>query len=233
VAPTAEVPAHNPPPPPPPPPPTPRPPPGGHWKDLTDKRELMAPTDLPGGHRTTLRRRWRAETYPRRIPSTSRARLPRAENTINTRSISPSFEVEGRASRGGRTTGRQDGREGGREGRVRHWKDLTDNVNSLDGNLTAQVRNNRQGHHGAWANGDLSRRITSDARGEILARTRTINTWRPAPPSIRGNGVAKQVERGRWERRRKGRASRHLEGPHRQSERPRRQTSPAGRTSPR
>src|SRR5262245_36771565 len=47
------------------------------------------------------------------------------------------------------------------------WKDLTDNVNSMASNLTAQVRNISEVTI-AVANGDLSRKITVDVRGEIL-----------------------------------------------------------------
>ena len=54
------------------------------------------------------------------------------------------------------------------------WKDLTDSVNSMAGNLTAQVRNIAEVTTGV-ANGDLSRKITVDARGEILELKNTIN----------------------------------------------------------
>ena len=55
------------------------------------------------------------------------------------------------------------------------WKDLTDNVNSMASNLTAQVRNIAEVTT-AVANGDLSRKITADAKGEILELKNTINT---------------------------------------------------------
>ena len=55
------------------------------------------------------------------------------------------------------------------------WKDLTDNVNGLAGNLTAQVRNIAKVTT-AVAKGDLSQKITVDAQGEILALKNTINT---------------------------------------------------------
>jgi signal transduction histidine kinase/HAMP domain-containing protein/ActR/RegA family two-component response regulator len=55
------------------------------------------------------------------------------------------------------------------------WKDLTENVNLLAGNLTAQVRNIAQVTT-AVARGDLSQKITVDARGEILALKSTVNT---------------------------------------------------------
>ena len=55
------------------------------------------------------------------------------------------------------------------------WKDLTDNVNSMAGNLTAQVRNIAEVTK-AVANGDLSKKITVDVKGEILDLKNTINT---------------------------------------------------------
>ena len=55
------------------------------------------------------------------------------------------------------------------------WKDLTDSVNSMAGNLTSQVRNIADVTT-AVANGDLSKKITVDVRGEILQLKDTINT---------------------------------------------------------
>src|SRR6202040_2096536 len=55
------------------------------------------------------------------------------------------------------------------------WKDLTDNVNSMASNLTAQVRNIAEVAT-AVARGDLSRTITVDVKGEILELKDTINT---------------------------------------------------------
>ncbi|MGH3388034.1 MAG: HAMP domain-containing protein, partial [Actinomadura sp.] len=55
------------------------------------------------------------------------------------------------------------------------WKDLTDNVNGMASNLTAQVRNIAEVST-AVAQGDLSRKITVDAQGEILELKRTVNT---------------------------------------------------------
>src|SRR6202140_2828339 len=55
------------------------------------------------------------------------------------------------------------------------WKDLTDSVNSMAGNLTAQVRNIADVTT-AVANGDLSKKITVDVKGEILELKNTINT---------------------------------------------------------
>src|SRR5205814_420115 len=76
-------------------------------------------------------------------------------------------------------------REGGTEGKLGGqavvpgvagtWKDLTDSVNAMAGNLTAQVRNIAEVTT-AVARGDLSRKITVDVKGEILALKVTINT---------------------------------------------------------
>jgi HAMP domain-containing protein len=55
------------------------------------------------------------------------------------------------------------------------WKDLTDNVNFMANNLTGQVRNIAEVTI-AVANGDLSKKITADVRGEILEVKETINT---------------------------------------------------------
>src|SRR5258708_26389788 len=55
------------------------------------------------------------------------------------------------------------------------WKDLTDNVNLMAGNLTAQVRNIADVTK-AVANGDLGKKITVDVRGEILELKNTVNT---------------------------------------------------------
>src|SRR6185436_3671859 len=55
------------------------------------------------------------------------------------------------------------------------WKNLTDNVNSMASNLTGQVRNIAEVAT-AVARGDLSRKVTVDVKGEILALKNTINT---------------------------------------------------------
>jgi HAMP domain-containing protein/CheY-like chemotaxis protein/signal transduction histidine kinase len=71
-----------------------------------------------------------------------------------------------------------EGRLGGQanvEGVSGVWKDLTDNVNTLAGNLTTQVRNIAQVTT-AVANGDLSKKITVDVKGEIAELKDTINT---------------------------------------------------------
>ncbi|MEO7190928.1 MAG: response regulator, partial [Vicinamibacterales bacterium] len=69
------------------------------------------------------------------------------------------------------------------------WKDLTDNANQMAGNLTAQVRNIAEVTI-AVANGDLSKKITVDVKGEILELKNTINTM-----VDQLNGFASEVSR--------------------------------------
>ena len=101
------------------------------------------------------------------------------------------------------------------------WKDLTDNVNSMAGNLTAQVRNIAEVTT-AVANGDLSKKITVDVKGEILELKNTINTM-----VDQLNSFASEVTRVAREVGTEGQARRpgagegrrrHLEGPDRQRE---------------
>ena len=70
------------------------------------------------------------------------------------------------------------------------WKDLTDNVNSMAGNLTGQVRNIAEVTT-AVANGDLSKKITVDVKGEILELKNTINTMVDQLSSLRLRGDAR------------------------------------------
>src|SRR5204863_176733 len=79
-------------------------------------------------------------------------------------------EARGEVGTGGRLGGQAEV-----EGVSGTWKDLTDNVNTLAGNLTDQVRN-IAGVTTAVAKGDLTQKITVDARGEVLALKQTINT---------------------------------------------------------
>ena len=67
------------------------------------------------------------------------------------------------------------------------WKDLTDSVNFMAGNLTGQVRNIAEVTT-AVANGDLSKKITVDVKGEILELKNTINTMVDQLNSLRLGG---------------------------------------------
>ena len=101
------------------------------------------------------------------------------------------------------------------------WKDLTDSVNAMCGNLTAQVRNIAQVTT-AVARGDLSHKITADVRGEILELKNTINTM-----VDQLNSFASEVTRVAREVGTEGKLGGqatvswrrgHLEGPNRQRE---------------
>ena len=111
------------------------------------------------------------------------------------------------------------------------WKDLTDNVNLLAGNLTTQVRNIAEVTT-AVAHGDLSRKITVDVKGEILELKNTINTM-----VDQLNAFAAEVTRVAREvgtegklggQAQRARRRRHLEGSHRQRQRHGRQPDRAG-----
>jgi HAMP domain-containing protein len=102
------------------------------------------------------------------------------------------------------------------------WKDLTDNVNMLAGNLTSQVRNIALVTT-AVANGDLSKKITVGARGEILELKDTINAMVEQLRTFASEvtRVAREVgtegKLGGQARRPRGRG--HVEGPDRQRQR--------------
>ena len=99
------------------------------------------------------------------------------------------------------------------------WKDLTDSVNFMAGNLTAQVRNIADVTT-AVANGDLSKKITVDVKGEILELKNTINTMVDQLRSF-ASEVTRVAREVGTEGKLGGQAEvqgrrRHLEGPHRQ-----------------
>ena len=98
------------------------------------------------------------------------------KDTINTM-VDQLNAFAGEVTRVAREVG-TDGKLGGQAivpGVAGTWKDLTDSVNAMCGNLTDQVRNIAQVTT-AVARGDLSRKITVDVRGEILELKDTINT---------------------------------------------------------
>ena len=104
-------------------------------------------------------------------------RDPRAEEHASTRWWISCNSFAAEVTRVAREVGTE-GKLGGQadvKGVAGVWKDLTDNVNSMAGNLTAQVRNIADVTT-AVATGDLSRKITVDVKGEILELKNTINT---------------------------------------------------------
>jgi HAMP domain-containing protein len=110
------------------------------------------------------------------------------------------------------------------EGVAGTWKDLTDNVNAMAGNLTVQVRDIAEVTT-AVATGDLTQKITVDVQGEILSsRTPSTRWWTSS--TLRGRGDARGARGGTEASsaaRRRCAAWRHLEGPDRQRERDGRQ----------
>ena len=102
------------------------------------------------------------------------------------------------------------------------WKDLTESVNQMAGNLTAQVRNIAEVTI-AVANGDLSKKITVDVRGEILQLKEAINTMVDQLSSF-ASEVTRVAREVGTEGRLGGQAvvpgvGGHLEGPHRLGQR--------------
>src|SRR5206468_3509458 len=149
----------------------------GVWKDLTDNVNFMASnltTQVRGiAHVATAVAQG---DLRRKITVDVRDGESEVEETINTmvdQLRSFAAEVTRVASEVG-----TEGKLGGQarvEGVSGVWKDLTDNVNFMASNLTGQVRNIADVTT-AVAQGDLSRKITVDVRGEILALKDTINT---------------------------------------------------------
>jgi HAMP domain-containing protein/CheY-like chemotaxis protein/signal transduction histidine kinase len=149
----------------------------GTWKDLTDNVNSMA------GNLTNQVRNIAEVTVAvangdlsKKITADVRGEILQLKDTINTMVDQlRSFAAE--VTRVAREVG-TDGKLGG-QAQVRDvsgvWKDLTESVNLMAGNLTAQVRNIADVTT-AVANGDLSKKITADVRGEILQLKEAINT---------------------------------------------------------
>jgi HAMP domain-containing protein len=135
------------------------------------------PRNLTGQVRNIARSRRRrhgatfAEDHRRRA-----GRDPRAEELPSTRWSTSSPRSPTRSPRGPRGRHRGDpGRPGPGRGVSGTWKNLTDSVNFMASNLTGQVRNIAQVAT-AVANGDLSQKISVEAKGEVAALADTINT---------------------------------------------------------
>ena len=149
----------------------------GTWKDLTDSVNSMA------GNLTAQVRNIAEVTtavakgdLSRKITVTVRGEILELKNTINTM-VDQLSSFASEVTRVAREVGTE-GKLGGQaevKGVAGTWRDLTESVNSMAGNLTNQVRN-IAGVTTAVAKGDLSTKITVDARGEILELKNTINT---------------------------------------------------------
>jgi HAMP domain-containing protein/signal transduction histidine kinase len=150
---------------------------GGTWKDLTDNVNSMA-ANLTAQVRniaqvTTAVARG---DLTRKITVEAKGEILELKNTINTMvdQLSAFASEVTRVAREVDTEGILGG-QAEVKGVGGTWKDLTDNVNSMAANLTGQVRNIAEVTT-AIANGDLSKKITVDVKGEFLALKNTINT---------------------------------------------------------
>src|SRR6201981_2844578 len=149
----------------------------GTWKDLTDSVNAMA------GNLTAQVRNIAEVTtavargdLSRKITVDVKGEILELKNTINTM-VDQLNAFASEVSRVAREVGTE-GKLGGQAqvpGVAGTWKDLTDNVNVMASNLTAQVRNIADVTI-AVASGDLSKKITVDVRGEILQLKEAINT---------------------------------------------------------
>jgi HAMP domain-containing protein/signal transduction histidine kinase/DNA-binding response OmpR family regulator len=149
----------------------------GTWKDLTDSVNLMA-SNLTSQVRNIadVTKAVQAGDLSKKITVDVKGEILELKATINTMVDQlSSFAAE--VTRVAREVGTE-GRLGG-QAQVRGvsgtWKDLTDNVNSMAGNLTSQVRGIAKVVT-AVANGDLLQKLTVDAKGEIAALAETINS---------------------------------------------------------
>src|SRR5881296_2021945 len=149
----------------------------GTWKDLTDNVNFMA-NNLTNQVRniaevTTAVARG---DLSKKITVDVKGEILELKNTINTM-VDQLSTFASEVTRVAREVGTE-GKLGGQaivRGVAGTWKDLTDNVNSMASNLTSQVRN-IAAVTTAVANGDLSKKITVDVKGEILELKDTINT---------------------------------------------------------
>ncbi len=149
----------------------------GTWKDLTDNVNSMA-GNLTGQVRNIADVTTAVANgdLSKKITVDVRGEILELKNTINIM-VDQLNSFASEVTRVAREVGTE-GKLGGQAnvpGVAGTWKDLTDNVNSMAGNLTAQVRN-IAAVTTAVANGDLSKKITVDVRGEILELKDTINT---------------------------------------------------------
>ncbi|MBC8029259.1 MAG: HAMP domain-containing protein [Pyrinomonadaceae bacterium] len=163
----------------------------GTWKDLTDNVNFMA-GNLTGQVRNIAEVTTAVANgdLSKKITVDVKGEILELKNTINTM-VDQLNSFASEVTRVAREVGTE-GKLGGQadvRGVAGTWKDLTDNVNFMAGNLTGQVRNIAEVTT-AVANGDLSKKITVDVKGEILELKNTINTM-----VDQLNGFASEVTR--------------------------------------
>src|SRR5947209_2038265 len=149
----------------------------GTWKDLTDSVNSMA-SNLTSQVRNIAEVTTAVANgdLSKKITVDVKGEILELKNTINTM-VAQLNSFASEVTRVAREVGTE-GRLGGQAqviGVAGTWKDLTDNVNFMAGNLTGQVRNIADVTT-AVAKGDLSKKITVDVKGEILELKNTINT---------------------------------------------------------
>ena len=149
---------------------------GGVWKDLTDNVNSMA-GNLTGQVRNIADVTTAVANgdLSKKVTVDVQGELLDQKRTINLM-VDQLNAFAGEVTRVAREVGTE-GKLGGQadvKGVGGVWKDLTDNVNSMAGNLTGQVRNIADVTT-AVANGDLSKKVTVDVRGEILELKNTVN----------------------------------------------------------
>jgi HAMP domain-containing protein/two-component sensor histidine kinase len=149
----------------------------GTWKDLTDSVNLMA-SNLTAQVRNIadVATAIASGDLSKKITVSVSGEILQLKETINTM-VDRLNAFAGEVTRVAREVGTEGilGGQANVPGVAGTWEDLTDSVNSMAGNLTAQVRN-IAAVTTAVARGDLSRKITVDVKGEILELKNTINT---------------------------------------------------------
>src|SRR5438128_2268237 len=150
---------------------------GGVWKDITDNVNLMAANLTSQGRNIAeVTTAVQQGDLSKEITGDVRGEILELKDTINTM-VDQLNAFASEVTRVAREVG-SEGKLGGQadvRGVAGTWKDLTDSVNTMAGNLTGQVRNIAEVTT-AVARGDLSKKITVDVKGEILALKDTINT---------------------------------------------------------
>ncbi|WP_433082099.1 HAMP domain-containing protein [Dactylosporangium sp. CA-052675] len=149
----------------------------GTWRDLTDNVNFMA-SNLTSQVRNIAQVATAVARgdLSQKITVDARGEILELKSTVNTMvdQLSSFADEVTRVAREVGTEGKLGGQAQVR-GVAGTWRDLTDNVNFMGSNLTAQVRNISQVAT-AVARGDLSQKITVDAQGEILELKSTVNT---------------------------------------------------------
>ncbi|HYD52262.1 MAG TPA: HAMP domain-containing protein [Gemmatimonadaceae bacterium] len=148
----------------------------GTWKDLTDSVNAMASNLTNQVRNIALVTTAVANgDLSQKITAEAKGEILELKNTVN-RMVDQLNTFAGEVTRVAREVGTEGilGGQAGVEGVSGVWRDLTDNVNAMAGNLTNQVRNIALVTT-AVANGDMSQKITVEAKGEILELKNTIN----------------------------------------------------------